>query len=138
MATSWPISPGRRETRTTATYSSRCSTSAGQEIQKVRASDDPAYQDTPSAIFADGYYYVAYVSDETGNWDIFVKKYDRNLNLIRDQRLTTSPTDQDSPSLIRVGSDFYLAYQSWGDGLDLRRGHLRRAVQLRLDAVEER
>ncbi|HNR57728.1 MAG TPA: hypothetical protein PKJ51_04655, partial [Methanothrix sp.] len=86
------------------------------EIQKVRATTDPAYQDTPSAIFADGYYYVAYVSDETGNWDIFVKKYDRNLNLIETKRLTTSPTDQDSPSLIRVGSDFYLAYQSWETG----------------------
>ena len=86
------------------------------QIQKVRATSDPTYQDTPSAIYYEGYYYVAYVSDETGNWDIFVKKYDRDLNLIETRRLTTSPTDQDSPSLIRVGSDFYLAYQSWETG----------------------
>ncbi|MCP1392840.1 MAG: hypothetical protein J5I35_08790 [Methanothrix harundinacea] len=86
------------------------------QLQKVAATDDPAYQDTPSAIFSDGYYYVAYVSDETGNWDIFVKKYDRNLNLVETRRITTSPADQDSPSLVRAGGDFYLAYQSWETG----------------------
>jgi len=86
------------------------------ELQKVAATDDPAYQDTPSVIFSDGYYYVAYVSDETGNWDIFVKKFDSNLNLIETRRLTTSSADQDRPSLVKVGSDFYLAYQSWEKG----------------------
>jgi hypothetical protein len=86
------------------------------QLQKVRATTDTAYQDTPSAIYADGYYYVAYVSDEAGNWDIFVKKYDGGLNLVETRRLTTSPADQDSPSLIRAGRDFYLAYQSWETG----------------------
>jgi hypothetical protein len=86
------------------------------QIQKVRATGDQAYQDTPSAIYSDGYYYVAYVSDETGNWDIFMKKYDRDLSLVETRRLTTSTADQDSPSLIRVGSEFYLAYQSWETG----------------------
>jgi len=90
--------------------------SSWNQIQKMRATSDPAYQDTPSVAYSDGYYYVAYVSDETGNWDIFVKKYDEDLNLIETRRLTTSPADQDKPSLVRVGSDFYLAYQSWETG----------------------
>ncbi|HPR65863.1 MAG TPA: hypothetical protein PLM24_01850, partial [Methanothrix sp.] len=85
-------------------------------LKKVRATSDPAYQDTPSAIYADGYYYVAYVSDETGNWDIFMKKYDEDLNLIETRRLTTTTADQDNPSLVRAGNDFYLAYQSWETG----------------------
>jgi len=87
-----------------------------RQIDKVQATGDPAYQDTPSAIYADGYYYVAYVSDEMGSWDIFVKKYDEDLFLIETRRLTTSSEDQDSPSLIKVGGDFYLAYQSWEEG----------------------
>ncbi|HRW82399.1 MAG TPA: SdrD B-like domain-containing protein [Methanothrix sp.] len=86
------------------------------QTETVQATGDTAYQDTPSAIYADGYYYVAYVSDEMGSWDIFVKKYDADLFLIETRRLTTSAEDQDRPSLIKVGNNFYLAYQSWETG----------------------
>jgi hypothetical protein len=50
--------------------------------------------------------------------NIFVKKFDSNLNLVQTKQLTDSPIDQDSPSLIKVGSEFFLAYQSWDTGLD--------------------
>ncbi|MHC1631108.1 MAG: TolB family protein [Methanotrichaceae archaeon] len=86
------------------------------QIQKVRATDETAYEDTPSVIYTGGYYYLPYVSDETGNFDIFVNKYDSNLNLVEIHQLTTSSADQDRPSLICVGNNFYLAYQSWENG----------------------
>jgi hypothetical protein len=69
-------------------------------------------------IFSGGNYYVAYVSNETGNMNIFLKKFDANLNLIGTTQLTDSPVDQDSPSLIQMGNEFYLAYQSWDTGSD--------------------
>ena len=69
-------------------------------------------------ISSGGNYYVAYVSNETGNMNIFLKKFDANLNLIGTTQLTDSPADQDSPSLIQVGNEFYLAYQSWDTGSD--------------------
>jgi len=78
---------------------------------------DISYQDSPSLIYSsDGYYYVAYVSRETGNLDIFVKKFDQDLTLVDTRQLTTSPADQDSPSLQMLGDEFYLAYQSWESG----------------------
>jgi hypothetical protein len=80
------------------------------------ASTSNAYEDIPSPIFADGYYYVAYVSDETGNLDINMKKFDSKLLLLETRKLISSPTDQDSPSLVRVGDGFVLAYQSWDSG----------------------
>ena len=55
---------------------------------------------------------------EKGNRDIFVKKYDGNLNLVDSKQLTSLPTNQDSPSLAAVGSDFLLAYQSMETGAD--------------------
>ena len=86
------------------------------QIDKVWATDDGSYQDSPAAVYSNGYYYVPYVSNEMGNFDIFVKKYDSFLNLIETRKLTTSTTDQDRPSLIKVGNYFYLAYQSWERG----------------------
>jgi hypothetical protein len=80
--------------------------------------NDTAYQDSPSAISSGGYYYVAYVSNETGNMNVFLKKFDNNLNLVDTKQLTDSPVDQDSPSLIQVGNEFFLAYQSWDTGSD--------------------
>jgi hypothetical protein len=77
-----------------------------------------AYQNSPSVVFSRGNYYVAYVSNETGNMNIFLKKFDANLNLIDTKQLTDSPADQDSPSLIQVGDEFLLAYQSWDTGSD--------------------
>ena len=86
--------------------------------RNVWATNDTAYQDSPSVIFSGGYYYLAYVSNETGNMNIFLKKFDANLNLIDTKQLTDSPVDQDSPSLIQVGNEFFLAYQSWDTGSD--------------------
>ncbi len=85
-------------------------------MKKVRATGLRAYEDTPSLAYSDGYYYMVYVSDETGTFDIFMKKYDSDLDLIETRQLTSSLADQDRPSLVRVGNDFYLAYQSWEAG----------------------
>jgi hypothetical protein len=77
-----------------------------------------AYEDSPSIVSSQGYYYVAYVSSEPGNKEIFVKKYDSGLNLVETKQLTSSPAVQDSPSLLALGDGFYLAYQSWDTGPD--------------------
>ena len=77
-----------------------------------------AYEDSPTLVSSKGYYYVAYVSSEPGNKEIFVKKYDPSLNLVESKQLTSSPAVQDSPSLLALGDNFYLAYQSWDTGPD--------------------
>jgi hypothetical protein len=88
------------------------------KLKSVWVASSKAYEDSPSLTFAGGYYYLAYVSAEKGNKDIYVKKYDANLNLVETKQLTSSLTDQDSPSLIALGNDFYMAYQSWDSGPD--------------------
>jgi len=77
-----------------------------------------AYEDSPTLVSSKGYYYVAYVSSEPGNKEIFVKKYDPSLNLVESKQLTSSPAVRDSPSLLALGDTFYLAYQSWDTGPD--------------------
>jgi len=91
---------------------------AWSKLKNLWVSSAKAYEDSPSLIYSQGYYYLAYVSAEKGSRDIFVKKYDGLLNLVDTKQLTSSPTNQDSPSLIAAGGDFYLAYQSWDTGSD--------------------
>ncbi len=86
------------------------------KLRSVWASNDTAYEGSPSVIFANGYYYVAYASRQTGVLNIFLKRFDANLNYIDTKQLTDSVTDQDSPSLLRVGNQFFMAYQSWDTG----------------------
>ncbi|NPV62029.1 MAG: hypothetical protein HPY61_05255 [Methanotrichaceae archaeon] len=91
---------------------------AWSSLKNVWVASDKAYQDSPSLVFSQGYYYLAYVSGETGSRDIFLKKYDGSLNLVETKQLTSSPTNQDSPSLVAAGDSFFLAYQSWDSGSD--------------------
>ncbi|MCX8207147.1 MAG: carboxypeptidase regulatory-like domain-containing protein [Methanothrix sp.] len=77
---------------------------------------DAAYQDRPSVVYDGKNYYVAYVSKEKGNMDIFMKKLDQSLNVLETRQLTTSASDQDSPALLKVDNDFLLVYQSWESG----------------------
>jgi len=95
--------------------------SAWTSIRKVRVTTEASYQDRPSlTLGGDGRLYVAYVSEETGNKDIFVKKYDRSLNSLEKRRITTSPSVQDYPSLLWHDGVFNLAYSSQEAGsLDL-------------------
>jgi subtilase family serine protease len=90
-------------------------------LKRVQATNLPSYQDSPSiALVFDGYNYylkLAYVSTETGNYDIFVQAFDLNLNFIAKKQVTTSLYDQDFPSIIFDGSQsIYIAYQSWETG----------------------
>jgi hypothetical protein len=87
-------------------------------LKRVQATNLPSYQDSPSlALVFDGYNYylkLAYVSDETGNYDIFVQAFDINLNFVAKKQVTTSAYLQDFPSIIFDGSQsIYIAYQSW-------------------------
>jgi hypothetical protein len=86
------------------------------KLRGIWATNDTAYEGSPSVIFANGYYYVAYASRQTGLLNIFLKVFDANLNYIDTMQLTDSVTDQDSPSLLRVGNQFFMAYQSWDTG----------------------
>ncbi|MCX6668407.1 MAG: SpaA isopeptide-forming pilin-related protein, partial [Methanothrix sp.] len=86
--------------------------------KSVWVASSKANESAPALASSGGYYYVAYVSTETGSRDIFVKRYDSTLKLLDARRLTNSPTNQDSPSLIAGGNNFYLAYQSWDTGTD--------------------
>ena len=95
--------------------------SAWSSTRKVRVTTEASYQDRPSlTIGGDDRLYVAYVSEETGNKDTFVKKYDRSLNSLEKMRLTTSPSVQDHPSLLWRNGVFNLVYSSQeGGSLDL-------------------
>jgi hypothetical protein len=90
-------------------------------LKRVQATNLPSYQDSPSlALVFDGYNYylkLAYVSTETGNYDIFVQAFDLDLNFVAKKQVTTSVYDQDFPSIIFDGSQsIYIAYQSWETG----------------------
>jgi hypothetical protein len=84
----------------------------------VWVSKTKVFEGSPTLIFSQDNYYVAYVSSAKGNKDIYVKKYDINLNLIDTKQLTNSSIDEDSPSLIALGDNFFMAYQSMATVLD--------------------
>ncbi len=87
--------------------------SGWNEVKKVRVTSDPSYEDRPSLIYANGYFYVAYFSEETGNFDIFVKRLDTNLNVASwKKQITSEASDQSFPSLAYVNNDFAIAYAS--------------------------
>jgi hypothetical protein len=83
------------------------------ELKKVRVTSESSYQDRPSLIYANGYFYVAYFSEETGNYDIFVKRLDTNLNVATwKKQITTESSSQSFPSLTYVNDEFAIAYAS--------------------------
>ncbi|MFQ6063453.1 MAG: PGF-pre-PGF domain-containing protein, partial [Methanosarcinales archaeon] len=69
-------------------------------------------QEQPSLIFAENYFYVAYNSNEKGNNDIFIKKYDFNWNLIKKKQITTGNGSQWAPSIEFANNHLYVAYDS--------------------------
>jgi hypothetical protein len=98
---------------------------------KVRVTTEPSYQDCPSLLYnhETGTVYIAYVSNETGNVDIFLKQYDSNLNYLgRKFQLTADPTIQYRPSLAPIYvstypyiQGFQMAYHSWETGTSNQR-----------------
>ena len=84
--------------------------------RKVKVTPERSYQDSPSLVYANGRFYVAYTSQESGNLDIFVKTYDMNLKELEKNKLTYYSSDQDYPSLFWQDDKFYLAYGSMEGG----------------------
>ena len=71
-----------------------------------------SFQDQPFVIFADNHFYVAYNSNKTGNYDIFIRKYDSNWNFIIEEQITTNQSNQYSPSIAFANKYLYIAYDS--------------------------
>jgi hypothetical protein len=87
--------------------------SSWNEIKKVRVTSETSVQDRPSVIYADGYFYIAYHSKETGSWDIFVKKLDTSLNLQSwKKQVTSESSSQSYPSINFVNNEYAIAYAS--------------------------
>ena len=83
------------------------------QIKKVQVTSGTSYQDRPSQIYANGYFYVAYFSKETGNYDIFVKRMDANLSLDSwKQQITSESSSQSYPSLKFENNEYAIAYAS--------------------------
>jgi len=94
----------------------------GMAICKVQITSDPSLQDHPSIVYANGDYFVAYLSRETSypglehGRDIFIKKFDSNWNFIRKVQVTSSRHYQDSPSLLFANNKLCMAYVSNEEG----------------------
>ncbi|RJS73754.1 hypothetical protein CW714_02620 [Methanophagales archaeon] len=83
------------------------------QIKKVRVTSETSHQDRPSIMYGNGYLYVAYFSKETGNYDIFVKRLDTNLNLDSwKKQVTSESSSQSYPSLKFENNEFTIAYAS--------------------------
>ena len=83
------------------------------QVKKVRVTSETSYQDRPSLIYANSYFYVAYFSMETGNYDIFVKRLDANLNSDSwKKQITSESSSQSYPSLKFVNNEYAIAYAS--------------------------
>ena len=87
--------------------------SSWNEIKKVRVTSETSVQYRPSVIYANGYLYIAYHSEETGSWDIFVKKLDTSLNLQSwKKQVTSESSSQSYPSINFVNDEYAIAYAS--------------------------
>jgi len=85
---------------------------AWRPLLTVQATNLQSQQGRPSLAFAGGSFYLAYVSAETGNKEIFEKKYDGSLKLTESRRLTSDSQDQDYPRLTWLNGQFILLYCS--------------------------
>ena len=81
-------------------------------ISKIQVTSRTSYQDRPSLLFANNHYYVAYMSEETGDLDIFVKEYDSNWNYLQKRQITSESSSQSFPSLVFADNKYALAYAS--------------------------
>jgi parallel beta-helix repeat protein len=69
-------------------------------------------QDLPALYYKDGYFYLAYQSWETGNGDIYIKKFGSNWNQLKKVQVTSKSSLQDRPSITYADGYFYVAYFS--------------------------
>ena len=69
-------------------------------------------QDLPALYYKDWYFYLAYQSWETGNGDIYIKKFDSNWKQRKKVRVTSKSSLQDRPSITYADGYFYVAYFS--------------------------
>nr|QNO56395.1 hypothetical protein EIIOIEJP_00002 [Methanosarcinales archaeon ANME-1 ERB7] len=77
-------------------------------------------QDLPALYYKDGYFYLAYQSWETGNGDIYIKKFNSDLNMLKKVQVTTKSSRQYRPSITYANGYFYVAYFSMEtDNLDI-------------------
>lgn len=88
--------------------------------KKKQITKDGSYQVFPSIAFVKDYLYIAYGSNETGDYDIYVEKYDLNLTLVGEgkKRITFEKNNQKAPSITFEDSCFYTAYCTFEDGID--------------------
>ncbi len=69
-------------------------------------------QDLPALFYKDGYFYLAYQSWERGDRDIFIKKFNSDLNMLKKVQVTSKSSRQDRPSITYANGYFYVAYFS--------------------------
>jgi hypothetical protein len=79
---------------------------------KKLTNETGSFQEQPCVIFADNHFYVAYQSNKTGNYDIFIKKYDLNWIDFTEEQITTNQSNQWSPSIVFTDKYLYIAYYS--------------------------
>jgi hypothetical protein len=81
-------------------------------LATVQLTDRKFSQDRPSLAYAEGNFYVAYVSSETGNKDIFQKKLNAKMEVLETKKMTSDKSDQDYPFLKWTNGQFMLLYAS--------------------------
>ena len=68
-------------------------------------------QGGPSLIFEDNHFCISYHSNEKGNWDIFIRKYDLDWNPITElKQVTTDERAEAFPSITFGNNSLYIAY----------------------------
>ncbi|MCK4731140.1 MAG: hypothetical protein KAT65_01665, partial [Methanophagales archaeon] len=87
------------------------------KLKKVQVTSKSSLQDRPSITYAGGYFYVAYFSKETGNYDIFVQMFDNNLNVAWwKKQITSESSSQSYPFITFVNNQFAISYASTESG----------------------
>ncbi|MCK4732004.1 MAG: hypothetical protein KAT65_06040, partial [Methanophagales archaeon] len=87
------------------------------QLKKVQVTSESSLQDRPSITYADGYFYVAYFSKETGTYDIFVKRLNNNLNLASwKKQITSKSSYQSYPFITFLNNQFVISSASTESG----------------------
>ena len=87
----------------------------GWSLQTTYTIASTSSNEGSSYIYYDPYnshFYIAYVSEENGNPDIFVKEYDSSWNLIDRYTIESSTYSQGDPSITSDENHFYVVYSS--------------------------
>ena len=82
--------------------------------EKYQITDNEFSQQYPSITYSENTFYIAYASDEKGNYDIFVKEYlgdPEQFNLMSEHQLTTPESRESDPSAV-FSDSLYVTYQS--------------------------